>query len=489
LGVSFDAGLDAARCKDFPDADKETHMRFVAGILLIALFVCSGGFWLRSYAQRQAPATAARPALAHNKPFPDFGYLPPPGQYSGPVFKLSQDFPATKPTGPLPAFFKTDFKKNWMQYLEQVRDYCFEGNIDNDWRVEKNPVRKWYHMPWQHWGLTGREGIHGLTKEAPVQPQQLAIQQTYEGGQTYAVGFYNDLGGYAIGQVWRDHMNPDPGFTSIPGGGFPQGTVVCKTLFVDVPIEQVPFLINPIQWQAFITENYDSDVRSVRTVSLIQMDIMVKDKRAPSGWIFGTFQYNGALNNNNRWKNLIPVGIMWGNDPENNEDTYTNPTPQVTKINSSLRETRINDTSELPPTHLGWNGRLNGPVDNPRSSCMSCHMTAEYPALSPLSPLFLPTTPPQPVIGSKAWMRWFQNVPCGKPFDAAALSCDSSLQMADGIANFHQWHDDQDGDYAKDYEPQPAALGARGMRSAPAKPKVFQIIRDVRPKDIPQTKQ
>ena len=31
------------------------------------------------------------------------------------------------------------------------------------------------------------------------------------------------------------------------------------------------------------------------TVTLIQMDIAVRDSRAPTGWIFGTFQYNGAM--------------------------------------------------------------------------------------------------------------------------------------------------------------------------------------------------
>ena len=60
---------------------------------------------------------------------------------------------------------------------------------------------------------------------------------------------------------------------------------------------------------------------------------------------------------------------MWGNDPTIKDNAFTNTIPETTKINPNLKETSINaDTNELPPTHLGWNGRLNGPVDNSQSS-------------------------------------------------------------------------------------------------------------------------
>ena len=42
---------------------------------------------------------------------------------------------------------------------------------------------------------------------------------------------------------------------------------------------------------------------------------LVKDRRAPSGWIFGNFQYNGALGPA-QFENLVPVGLMWGEDPD-----------------------------------------------------------------------------------------------------------------------------------------------------------------------------
>jgi len=442
-------------------------------------------------------------------PFPDFGFMESPKTYKGPVFKLSQDYPTEKPAEGLPDFFKqrpanpvsTNYA-DWKPYFTALRDYCFEGNLDVDWRVENNKVRKWYHMPWQHYGAVGREGIHGLTREAPVQPDQLAVGQGQpvpgQNYQTYAVGFFNDLGGYTIGKVWKNHLDPDPGETTKPHG-FPEGTVISKLLFVDVPPEQVPSLVNPQQWQAYIQQTFQNTARSIRPVTLIQMDFAVRDNKAPTGWYFGTFQYNGALNNKNKWDNLIPVGIMWGNDPEITDSTYTNPKPAVTKINPQLKESVINpDPHELPPTHLGWNGRLDGPVDNPQSSCMSCHMTAQIPEVSPLSPLFGPKPIPAP--GSKEWMRWFQNIGCGEPFDTDTKSTDYNLQLAISISSFQQWVVTQDGLFASSYKPDvvlssvpaPAALKANAAETLPAdvikshrltapmatKRKIYPIIRD-----------
>ncbi len=401
--------------------------------------------------------TDHNPVLAQNSdslskvPFPDFGNMLPPDSVSGRVFKLSQDFPKEKPIEKVqPEFFKVDFKKDWKKYMLEVQKYCFEGNTDHDFRVEENNVRNWYHMPWQHYGPSGREGFHGLTKEAPVKPYQLASTQDYGNAVAWAVGFYNDLGGYTLGQVWKDHQNPNP-----DASVFEEGTVVFKLLFVSIPenivTQQVPSLINPIQWEAYGSTTFASTNRQKMKMTLIQMDMMVKDKRAPQGWVLGTFQYNGAMNRENKWENLVPVGLMWGEDPDNNTNA-SNPTPTKTIINPLLKQTIINpDSNELPATHLGWNSRLNGPVDNPMSSCYSCHATAEYPQLSPISPLFFP--PPHPTVtpGSKEWMRWFQNYQCGTPFDKEAISTDFSLQMAAALANFYEWRDTQDGLYASSY--------------------------------------
>ena len=408
--------------------------------------------------------------------YPDFGFLPPPNQYEGRVFHLSQNYPQQEPPAAMiPEIATRDFaevQKNWRQYLLDVRDYCFKGNVgaadvEDDWQVDRKDPQ-WFHMPWQHYGPAGREGIHGLTKEAPVQPRQLAWSQTYSGGQTYAVGFYNTFGGYTIGQVWKDNKHPgqDEKGKNMPIA-FPVGTVVCKVLFVDVPPEQIPSLNPPLKWQGYITTNFTSTTRGIRSLALIQMDIMVRHKTSENGWIFGTFQYNGsrpgANPNKASWDNLVPVGLMWGNDPTITENT-SNPQPITTIINPKIKESAINDDAkELPPTHLGWNGRLNGPVDNPMSSCMSCHMTAETPQRSQISPLFTANPPPP---GSKEWMRWFQNVPCGKSFDEGVQSTDFSLQMAIALQNYRAWRDEGSKYVADRYKPK--AVPARLLPLKPA---------------------
>jgi hypothetical protein len=337
-------------------------------------------------------------------------------------------------------------------------------------------VRQWYHMPWQHYGPFGREGIHGLTKEAEIQTKQLAPTQIAT-GQTYAVGIYNDVGAYTIGEVWKDPQNPDPSFTSKPNS-FHNGTVVCKALFADIDLKQVPFLVNPVLWDGYVTNTFESADRSIKKVALIQMDFAVRDTRIPgTGWVFGTFQYNGAVTGKPGWDNLVPVGVMWGNDPEDTGDSYTNKQPVTTKINPDLKETAINAKPELPPTHLGWNGRLDGPVDNPISACMSCHLTAESPQLSPMNPTF--QAPDKvPPIGSPAWMRWFQNNMAGVPFDAGAQSTDFSLQLAGGLANFYDWKCNEGGVFAdgRNACQQAGKLRLQMLRKTPAK--VYKIERD-----------
>jgi hypothetical protein len=414
-----------------------------ASVFRLALLI---GFCAAAFCGEASAADDGKPYV--DQQYPDFGFLPPSKQYKGRVFTLSQKYPKVEPDKSLrPSFLEIDFQKKWREYLLGAQEYCFQENVlggdfADDFDAANRTQPTWFHVPWQHYGPNGREGVHGLTKEAPVQPQQLAISQTYRGGQMYAVGLYNIFGGYTIGKVWADKQHP-----KMKDIHFPVGTVVMKVLFTDVPSEQVPSLTNPLKWNAYVTENYDSANRVFNDMTLIQMDLMVRDDRAPHGWVFGNYQYNGKMNNKNKWKNLVPVGIQWGNDPEVNDGTwgeYSNPVPVVTRRNPHLKQTIINpDDTELPPTHLGWNGRLNGPADNYLSSCMSCHMTAQAPARSPSSPLFLVAPEKIPDVGSKDWMRWFQNLNCGDRFDSdnTTSPTDFSLQLSLSLQNYIDWRD------------------------------------------------
>jgi hypothetical protein len=354
---------------------------------------------------------------ARSGTFPDAHESPPAG-WTGPVFKLRQDYPATRPAAETKPWKAFDFKTQPLQYAKSVLSYCLEGNIEADWQLEKNQVRNWYHVPWLHTTANGREFVRGLTLERSSRPKELAPTQTST-FSNWAVGMYNPAGGYVIGQVWKDPNSPAPGKAK-----FPDGAAACKLLFTTATVEQVPYLKKSVEWQANVSLA-GSTTRAVRMVRLLQVDIAVRDTRANSttGWVFGTFVYDGDAPGATPWDRLVPVGLMWGNDPSVTVPAATSTTHlQQTFINSQVG----------PPQHLGRAGRLNGPVDNPKSSCLSCHSTAQYKAVSDVLP---------PSNGSiTETMRWFRNIKAGKPFDAGQQSQDYSLQLALGIQRFAAAH-------------------------------------------------
>lgn len=427
------------------------------GIAGVALFGLAATSAPRKGAAEASVATRPHGSLPR---FADFGQMPPPEVIKPErVFKLSQDFPqALPPVEPaVQKILAIDFRQNWQGYMAATLAYIMEGNVEDralsdTFFMEDNKVRRWYHVPWQHWGDNGREGLHGLTAEGPVNPKVLDPAQTDQ-WQTYAVGFYNPRGGYTIGQVWADANNPRIEQVA-RAGGFPVGTVVAKLLFTTTPVAQAPLLSNPIEWLAYVKDKFSPpgptglpiNPRHLNTVRLLQVDMMVRDPRADAtgGWVFGTWIYNGlqaptraaGQRFDNRWRNLMPLGIMWGNDPEVTSHKEGNPAPTRTIINPDLKQSIISTDPALPPMHLGYGLRLSGAVDNVLSSCKSCHSAAQYPSISPIL-AFAATkdgralTPQDP-----EWQRWFRNLGPTQPFDAGAVATDNSLQLAGSVQNF-----------------------------------------------------
>ena len=431
-------------------------------VVLCTALVAYLAFGFRQSSPTGAPGTAAASAAQDpRRPyqgFPDFGHMIDATDFAqqkakdknlpGP-FRLAADFPKTRPTQ-IPAFFSIDFKQgeNFVTYLNRARDFCFEGfikggNVEADFVPQDNRRRKWNHLPWMHWGDKGSEGFHGLIKEAPISPQQLTADQK-EQYQVYAVAFYNDFASYTLGRMWADPEDPDPTVTDRRYGrhnGFPVGTVIFKLLFTDAPADEVDYLRNPVEWTAYITPTWQEQKKRVQTkVRLIQMDMMIRDDRAIStgGWVLATFVYNGALKNANPWMNLVPLGMMWGNDPTYTKNIITQYPPTKTVINPDLKETRINPSPDVPPQHLGWGLRLDGPVDLNTSSCLSCHSTAGFPQTAPLVPPgAFDKTKPQP--GTPEWMRFFRNIACATPFDSNMISTDFSLMVSISLGNFAEY--------------------------------------------------
>src|SRR5205085_77079 len=124
-------------------------------------------------------------AIAAN--FPDAHESPPAG-WSGPVFKLSQNYPASLPAPETYPWKSIDFMTQQEAYIHTVYQYALDGNTTTDWRGYDNAKRKWYHAPWMHPGPNGREFIRGMTRERNSRPKELATTQTCY-AQNWAVGF------------------------------------------------------------------------------------------------------------------------------------------------------------------------------------------------------------------------------------------------------------------------------------------------------------
>ncbi|KAG8852600.1 hypothetical protein FRB96_008599 [Tulasnella sp. 330] len=413
---------------------------------------------------------------------------PKPLNWGGPTWKIRNDYPAPPPgfspgglpSLPLPDFphteldapwLKIDFRKEPEKYGTVIKEYCWEGNREAQFIPQDNHVRAWYHAPWMHASANGREPLKGLTFERPIPPLEFAKSQTHA-LQNWAIGFYNSPGASLFGYVWDDPNTPN--WTQ--NLRFPEGTCVFKLLLTTASDKQVFTMKDSPSWPAVSSfkivpttamfglsssivdaappfskvispqpnptvaptsgakrEDHASHIR------LIQVDWAVVDSRAPIGWVFGTFMYNGTLKQiKDPWDRLTLVGVQWGNDPQLDQTAYDGgKRPVESWINPDAEDLRKELGGKRPS--WGYNGRLNGPADNFVSACASCHSVAQWnpgPMVQPgklVKNKWIPEN-------EKLTMTWFDNVKAGEPFSVrGALSCDYSLQLMIGFENYQTW--------------------------------------------------
>ncbi len=134
-----------------------------------------------------------------------------------------------------------------------------------------------------------------------------------------------------------------------------------------------------------------------------QMAVKIKDSVASpeTGWVYMAFAYDATANGATAWDKAVPVGAMWGNDPQ-----FAH-TPSGTNPNGPLLETWVNPAAPAYTRQtLGWGDRLAGPMDVATrhnvvtvsgvrtqgtkefaaSSCLSCHSAAQFPFTENLYP-------------------------------------------------------------------------------------------------------
>jgi len=357
--------------------------------------------------------------------------------------------PAAETNGPWRAFSNLSNPAHRDGYLAALKDYILQGMSDPN--IEFNAVknnsnwasRKWYHVPMMTASASSRrEPYHGVTNERPLNPSEQTHWLTSGSNlRAVAIGYYNSVGGYTIGQVFPSY---DLAQTNPSAAHFIDGTLVFKLLFAEyVPsrIRAPDPLAHAPRWFVQVPANPAAPPIEVR---LLQVDIAVKDDHFSSttGWVFATYAYDERLwpAEANGWRRLTPIGLQWGNDPTVTGTTIT-----------TLQESWINP--DMPPAfrdHVGRAGRLIGPVDNPRSSCLSCHSTAQVDMAQTGNVSGMLAAQAIPPSTCSTPMAWFRNLPSGPaggtpfgrlpsgncPVDVATTgltSLDYSLQLQVGV--------------------------------------------------------
>lgn len=424
-----------------------------------------------SFAAPQATPTPPCPPITPGGAFADNNGLIPPN-YKGERFMLSRNYPAMPPPKPAATWNKAldgpfPTSKTVEPYMMALRDYPYKALVPVDWRANKiktGPRGRggWYQEPWMGHAYEtcqmgdrmavpwpGRDYIRGTYFGTPLDagtmPDQTCSYNNYE------IVFYNDVAGYFIGRMWKGGRLQPSNYQ------FPEGTVITKLVFTTAPNTGV--LANSPQWQIYVTPPCQSTPCTpspttscpcnpqpcpakpeLTTVSLIQMDIVLKDTaHAPqTGWVFSTYVYNpdfnpsGPTNPYGGYDHMMPLGLMWGNDPG-------------VLPPAALKETVINGNPQMPSwftNNLGWGKRLSGPIDGAKGTgaCLSCHSSSEY-TLNPKQPLetFQRMIPPPDTPDDKKG-PWFRNLAGNQPWSGMKggwKGLDYSFVMLGAITHYY----------------------------------------------------
>lgn len=245
-------------------------------------------------------------------------------------------------------------------------------NPDMNFIAQKNTKRLFCSTPWLNVGPSGREGIHGMTKERDLKPSPtMDVYSQATPGSDWGVSFYNAPGCATIADVYGTPKAPlaKPDFSKAKFG---KNTFAAKLLFTTADF---PNIKDAFAWNANVSGPGET-ARSVRPVRHIQMDITVNDPTikgsnpALNSWIMYTYYYDPNYDYDKEYKKALgpnplatiaglpkgflkmrPMGVQHGFDEEDGiifHGAQTN----------------------------GVGGRLNGPADNPKGSCLGCHGTS-----------------------------------------------------------------------------------------------------------------
>jgi hypothetical protein len=415
-----------------------------------------------------------------------------PAAYAGPWFKpeLIENATTNGPAGARPWMsFDPTVESQRLKYLLALRNYAFASRdlraytpqltTDAAYRdpaggavAQSFRTQKWYPAPRMIYGNPSapgtREAARGMTLERTIRRSELAGNT--QPFPNYAVAYYDARGANAYRQVWST-ATPGKDVANTAAMHLAEGALVYKLLFGAAKPSDFPQDILANSVSANVLPNSGGVAVPVR---LLQIDIAVKDNRAgPTGWYFATYAYDRNVQNSSPWRRMVPVGLMWGNDQSS-----------APLGNAPIKESWINPSAPAyARQHLNVGGRLDGPVDNRESACMSCHSTAQAPSYAPM----LPSGTCNPTPLKLNWYRNLSGAQAFGSFDTNAASCktptptpppvaaDYSLQLASTVSraltaqtfNPCTWDDAQ---------PPPAPPAAPAAAASAAR--VYPVTRD-----------
>jgi hypothetical protein len=387
-----------------------------------------------------APTFAADPFASNNGFYPD----PATRAWTGPYRTSNYNYPVSPPDNgwtriaprrPLTPESAGEYARRLKEFVAPALRDMIEK--PDSWSSTK---AGWYDMIWQGQGADpseGREAILGAFSGQVILKDTFASSGLTVDMQNHTVIYYDAMAAGMLHKLWANPFNPNRSVVS-----FPEGAMVVKAGAVTPTPLQWPVVDGATIWNVFrppvsqiVAHNADPKAPLtpvVTPVRLLQFDIIVKDSVAApqTGWVFSTFIYDRSAPGAGTWDKLVPLGAMWGNDPE-----YARSPTGRGPNNEPLRETWINPQApRYAAAGLGWGGRLSGPIDVAQrhnvllangtlmpklqaSSCFSCHGTAQSPFVANLYPSPNRSFPPEGTLfpmfvpGSEDWSRWYQSRP------------------------------------------------------------------------------
>ena len=363
-------------------------------ILFITIFLISSAC---------VQASAVDPFAVNN------GVIPSSAEYNATLFKFNYNYPKIyiKPQNtPWSKVLqgKSLTKENAHAYVMALKEHVrktMESFLTDPKKWNNSAQKGWHSMLWagdsvEKTGWEGRDAIYG------TYTGQIIAQEVYKKSgltvdiRNHAAIYYNDTAAYTLSRVWQDCNKTKN--ECIPRvvdneAQFKEGSIVVKAAGVTATPEQWPVLKGSAKWQVYrkpfdLNGTVGNGKVKVTDLRVGIFDIIIKDSVASpkTGWVFSTLVYDSDASGNSVWDRMVPLGTIWGNDPDVN--SAKNPKQE-------LIENYINPNAPAwTKVTLGYGGRMSGPFDIAvkydvdvngtkvkalrSSSCLSCHGTSSY---------------------------------------------------------------------------------------------------------------